>query len=70
MVSAIFFLSCTKNPLTLDKETSMKTLLKATDSEITEIIKKEAKEKCNILEESLEIEYILHDEKTKTIAGK
>lgn len=70
MVSAIFFLSCTKKPLTLDKETSMKTLLKATDSEITEIIKKEAKEKCNILEESLEIEYILHDEKTKTIAGK
>lgn len=48
----------------------MKTLLKATDSEITEIIKKEAKEKCNILEESLEIEYILHEEKTKTIAGK
>ena len=70
MVSAIFFLSCTKKPLTLDKETSMKTLLKATDSEITEIIKKEAKEKCNILEESLEIEYILHEEKTKTIAGK
>ena len=70
MVSAIFFLSCTKKPLTLDKETSMKTLLKATDSEITEIIKKEAKEKCSILEESLEIEYILHDEKTKTIAGK
>ena len=44
LVSAILFLSCTKKPLTLDKETSMKTLLKASDSEITELIKKEAKE--------------------------
>ena len=48
----------------------MKTLLKASDSEITELIKKEAKEKCNISEENLEVEYILRDEKTKTIAGK
>ena len=70
LVSAILFLSCTKKPLTLDKETSMKTLLKASDSERTELIKKEAKEKCNISEENLEVEYILRDEKTKTIAGK
>ena len=35
------FVSCSKKPLTLDNETSMKTLLKASDAEITELIKKE-----------------------------
>ena len=39
------FVSCSKKPLTLDNETSMKTLLKASDAEITELIKKEANEK-------------------------
>ena len=54
MVSFILgtvFSSCLKKPLTLDKDTSMKTLLKASDAEITELIKKEAVEKGNISEE-------------------
>lgn len=70
LVSSLLFLSCTKKPLTLDKETSMDTLLKASDSELTELIKKEAKEKGNISEEQLEVEYILRDEKTQAIAVK
>ena len=69
-VSVIFFVSCTKKPLTLDDETSMKTLLKASDSEITELIMKEASEKGNVPEESLEVEYILRDEKSQTMAVK
>lgn len=64
------FVSCTKKPLTLDEETSMKTLLKASDTEITELIKKEATEKGNIPEEDLKVEYILRDEKSQTIAVK
>ena len=64
------FVSCSKKPLTLDNETSMKTLLKASDAEITELIKKEANEKGDIPEENLEVEYILRDEKSKAIAVK
>ena len=44
-VISTFFFSCAKKPLTLDKDTPMKTLLKASDEEITELIVKEAKEK-------------------------
>lgn len=69
-VSVIFFVSCEKKPLTLDDETSMKTLLKASDSEVTELIMKEAAEKGNIPEEDLEVEYILRDEKNQAMAVK
>lgn len=69
-VSVILFVSCTKKPLTLDDETSMKTLLKASDSEVTELIMKEASEKGNIPEEDLEVEYILRDEKNQAMAVK
>ena len=69
-VSVILFVSCEKKPLTLDDETSMKTLLKASDSEVTELIMKEAAEKGNILEEDLEVEYILRDEKNQAMAVK
>lgn len=62
--------SCTKKPLTLDDSTSMKTLLKANDEEIKELIVKEAKEKANISEEDIDVEYILRDEKTQVIATK
>lgn len=68
-VSTLFF-SCAKKPLTLDEETSMKTLLKASDSEITELVIKEAKEKGNIPEENLNVEYILRDDKGQAIAVK
>lgn len=69
-VSVILFVSCEKKPLTLDDETSMKTLLKASDSEVTELIMKEAAEKGNIPEEDLEVEYILRDEKSQAMAVK
>ena len=57
--------SCAKKPLTLDNNTSMKTLLKANDEEIKDLIIKEAKEKENI-----DVEYILRDEKAQVIATK
>ncbi len=69
-ILSVFFFSCEKKPLTLDDETSMKTLLKASDKEITELVIKEAKEKGNISEEKLEVEYILRDEKSQAIAVK
>jgi hypothetical protein len=69
-VSVILFVSCEKKPLTLDDETSMKTLLKASDSAVTELIMKEAAEKGNIPEEDLEVEYILRDEKNQSMAVK
>ena len=69
-VISTFFFSCAKKPLTLDKDTPMKTLLKASDEEITELIVKEAKEKGNISEEDLDVEYILRDEKSQAIAIK
>ena len=62
--------SCTKKPLTLDNNTSMKTLLKANDEEIKELIVKEATEKANIPEEDINVEYILRDEKAQVIATK
>lgn len=62
--------SCTKKPITLDNNTSMKTLLKANDEEIKNLIIKEAKEKANISEENIDVEYILRDEKTQVIATK
>ena len=61
--------SCAKKPLTLDN-TSMKTLLKANDEEIKELIVKEATEKANIPEENINVEYILRDEKAQVIATK
>ena len=68
-LSVVFF-SCTKKPLTLNDETSMKTLLKASDKDITELILKEASEKGKIPEEKLNVEYILRDEKSQAIAVK
>jgi hypothetical protein len=64
------FISCEKKPLTLDKETPMKRLLKASDEEIAELVVREAKEKANLTEENIEIEYILRDEKNQAIAVK
>ena len=69
-VLSVALFGCTKKPITLDKETSMKTLLKASDAELTELVIKEAKEKGNISEENLDVEYILRDEKSQAIAVK
>ena len=49
------FLSCSKKPLTLDENTSMKTLLNATDSEITELALQEAEKTGMVEREQVEI---------------
>lgn len=67
---SVIFISCEKKPLTLDKETPMKRLLKASDEEITELVVREAKEKVNLSDEDINIEYILRDEKSQAIAVK
>ena len=69
-VASAIFISCAKKPLTLDDETPMKALLKASDEEITELVVKEAREKGELSDEEINIEYILRDEKNQTIAVK
>ncbi len=64
------FISCEKKPLTLDKETSMKTLLNASDKEIEDLILKEVKEKANMSADDVNVEYILRDKESQTIAVK
>ncbi len=68
-VSTIF-VSCAKKPLVLDAETPMKTLLKASDKEITDLVIKEAVGKGNLNTEDISIEYILRDAKNQTIVVK
>ncbi|WP_407427793.1 hypothetical protein [Treponema sp.] len=52
------------------KLTSMKTLLKASDEEITELVVKEATNEANLSAEDIDIEYILRDAKSQAIAVK
>lgn len=68
--TATLFASCAKKPLTLDENTSMKTLLKASDKEITDLVMKEVKENANLSEDNITVEYILRDEKGQAIAVK
>lgn len=67
---SVLFISCEKKPLTLDEETSMKTLLKASDKEITELVLSEAKKTANLSSEDLNVEYILRDNENQAIAVK
>lgn len=67
---AMLFASCEKKPLTLDEETSMKTLLKASDNDIKELVVKEVTKQVDIPEENINIEYILRDEKSQTLVVK
>ncbi|MGI5096620.1 hypothetical protein IZU27_02970 [Treponema socranskii] len=69
-VMPLLVVSCAKKPLTLDDTTSMKTLLKASDKEITELVIKEAAEKGDINPKDLNIEYILRDKESQTIVVK
>lgn len=63
-------MSCSKKPLSLDEETPMKALLKASDKEITDLVIKEAVEKGNLNAEDISVEYILRDEKSQAIVVK
>ena len=69
-VMPLLVVSCAKKPLTLDDTTSMKTLLKASDKEITKLVIKEAAEKGDINPKNLNIEYILRDKESQTIVVK
>ncbi|GMO36023.1 MAG: hypothetical protein Ta2F_11910 [Termitinemataceae bacterium] len=61
---------CSKQPLTLDENTSMKTLLKASDQEITELVMKEVSEKMNMSSDDVSVEYILRDKDSQALAIK
>ncbi|MBQ0051794.1 MAG: hypothetical protein KBT11_07010 [Treponema sp.] len=67
---SLIFISCEKKPLTLDKETPMKALLKASDKEIADLVVREAVGKGKIAEDEISVEYILRDAKTQTIVVK
>lgn len=67
---SLLFVSCEKKPLTLDENTSMNTLLKASDDDITALVVKEVTEKAQIPAEDVSVEYILRDEKSQTLVVK
>jgi len=56
--------------LTLDENTSMNTLLKASDKEITELVMREIEEKMNIPSKDVSVEYILRDNDSQAMAVK
>jgi len=61
---------CSKPPLTLDENTSMKTLLRASDKEITELVMREIEEKMDMSSEDVSVEYILRDNDSQALAVK
>ena len=70
MSLTLLLVGCSKQPLTLDENTSMKTLLKASDKEITELVMKEIEEKMDMSSEDVSIEYILRDNDSQSLAVK
>ena len=62
--------ACSKQPLTIDENTPMKTLLKASDEQITELVINEAVKEIEIPAENITVEYILRDNKSQAIAIK
>ena len=61
---------CSKQPLTLDENTSMRTLLRASDKEITELVMREVEEKMELSAEDVSVEYILRDRDSQALAVK
>jgi hypothetical protein len=61
---------CSKQPLTLDENTSMKALLRANDKEITELVMKELAEKTELSAEDVSVEYILRDKDSQALVVK
>ena len=69
--SSFIIFSCAKKPLTLDDKTSMKTLLKASDEEIKDLVVREPQKKISyITEEDINVEYILRDNDNQAIVVK
>jgi len=69
-IGIILMAGCSKKPLTLDESTSMKTLLRASDEQITELVINEAVTEMGIPPESISVEYILRDNNSKAMAVK
>jgi len=70
LICITLFVGCTKKPLTLDENTSMKTLLKASDEQITDLVKNEAVKEMGISADNISVEYILRDNDSKAMAVK
>jgi len=66
---ALLAVGCSKQPLTLDENTSMKALLRASDEEITELVMKEAAEK-GLSAGDVSVKYILRDKNSQALAVK
>ena len=66
----LLVVGCSKKPLTLDENTSMKTLLRASDKEITELVMREIEEKMGMSSEDVSVEYILRDNSSQALAIK
>ena len=66
----LLMVGCSKQPLTLDENTSMKTLLRASDEEITELVMREVAEKADLSAEDVSVEYILRDKDSQALAVK
>jgi alpha-D-ribose 1-methylphosphonate 5-triphosphate synthase subunit PhnI len=66
----LLVVGCSKPPLTLDENTSMKTLLRASDKEITELVMREVAEKMDLSAEDVSVEYILRDKDGQALAVK
>jgi alpha-D-ribose 1-methylphosphonate 5-triphosphate synthase subunit PhnI len=70
MGAALLAAGCGKQPLTLDENTSMKALLRASDEEITELVMREVAEKMDLSAEDISVEYILRDKDSQALAVK
>jgi len=66
----LLLVGCSKQPLTLDENTSMRTLLRASDKEISELVLREIEEKMDMSSEDVSIEYILRDNDSQALAVK
>jgi alpha-D-ribose 1-methylphosphonate 5-triphosphate synthase subunit PhnI len=70
MSVTLLIVGCSKRPLTLDENTSMKDLLRASDEEITELVMREISEKMDLSAEDVSVEYILRDKDSQALAVK
>jgi hypothetical protein len=69
-MSITLVVGCSKKPLTLDESTPMKTLLRASDEQIAELVINEATTKTDISAESVSVEYILRDNDSQVMVIK
>jgi len=70
LIAITLIAACSKKSLTIDESTPMKTLLKASDEQITELVIDEAIKKMDIPPENISVEYILRDNKSQAMAIK